>query len=134
MKDKILALINEGKTTKEIIEITGYSQTHICRVARENGVKIFRRTKNYSPKVYLDNWEEVNLKTFIHDAPRMTRRQLLERYDIGDWKLDTYLAKYNLTPKRPLISKMEKCEYIGVGTGYAPDMHLACGTIYPKHL
>lgn len=92
--------------------------------------------RNYYGYKFLSNWEEVNLENLLSDAQKMTIGQLASRYRIYKSTVKKYLSKNNITPKNPFTCcRIPKNDISDIKcTGFVPDMRLACGNIYPKHL
>ena len=133
MKDVILNLIDEGKTTKEIMQAVHRSSTYIYKVAKQNDRKIFRRKKEKcTEKYFLSAWEEINLPNLLADASRLTISQLAHRYRIDNQTVRTYLKKLNVTPKCELMQSTIK---LGMASQFIKSpavMTDACANIYPK--
>ena len=94
-----------------------------------------RLQKKYSAGLK-ETWMEVNLENLLQDAQKMTIGQLASRYRIHKSTVKKYLSKNNITPKNPFTcGRIPKNDIPDVKcTGFVPDMRLACGNIYPKHL
>ena len=95
-----------------------------------------RCQKNYA-KVFLSNWEEVNLKDFIKDSSLMPKPELAKRYGLSHDTINDYFRKYNLTGKKIFGKGKEDKEHkkdhpVNTVKPSPIDMVFACANIMPK--
>lgn len=129
--DKILSLIDEGKTTKEISAETGWTGTWVREIAKREGRKIKKRKRLYLTSHFLSAWDELNKDNFIHDCPIMYVEALAERYRINKCTVHAYAKKFGVQIKQKPGCSLAKLETKVVFS--APDMTDACAYNYPNH-